>query len=376
MAVSTHFPLYFFTLIFLVTFVITENLLVIASEQNKESEYLQLLERIKTEIEENSSIQNGGINIDPEISTELREWIAGVTKLCISGKVSSVFEELEPPREIIELINYIDNSGTRRKDQEKEIDVLKANIILDTIYDTVDRDLPYFRSEEDFSPYAPRYSPLQTILSSIVIRSQQTIDTYLSTSICTTTNETFHRLADKSIFYNSLSSGLSSSILTHDSKNFGFGKKTNVFVDTISTLSIQIHMIKSVASLANLDTNDDTVRTLVYLCIASNGIKNPLTKTARELAMMTMQRMVPNIPTSALKIINKQISMKLIEKKEGEEEFVNWVSTIPFAGKLAMFVCDSMATYGVGKTAKYLFCPSEKIRTEDTSKSSPNNNEL
>ncbi|CAG8745028.1 17799_t:CDS:1, partial [Acaulospora morrowiae] len=329
--------LYFLALILLALFVMKKNLTVIASKQNKQSEYLQLLERIKAGFEEKPLVQDREINVDPKVSTQLKEWVMGVATLCVSGKASLVFEEFKPPNVVIELINYIENPDAHHKDQEKEANILKVNIILDTIYDAVNRDLPYFRSEEDFSPYAPHYAPLQTILSSIVIRSQQTVDAYLSSSICTTTNESFHKLTDRSIFYNSLSAGLSSSVLSHVSKNFGYEIKTNLLFDIISTLAIQIHMIKSIASLANLDTNDDAVRTLIYLCIASDGIKDSLARTAKDLALIIMQRMVSNIPTSTSKTIDKQISMKLITEKE-EEGIINQFSSIPFIGELFMFI--------------------------------------
>ncbi|CAG8828033.1 9821_t:CDS:2, partial [Dentiscutata erythropus] len=140
---------------------------------------------------------------------------------------------------------------------------------------SVDKEVPYFRSEEEFSPNAPRYAPLQIILDSLAIRSTQVVDTYLSSSACTTNNETFHKFADRSIFYNSLSAGLSSTVLNHASKT-------------------------------NLDTNDDAVRALIYLCIASDGVKNSMTETTKEFAKALMQKLISNIHDSTLAAINKR----------------------------------------------------------------------
>ncbi|CAG8720676.1 7767_t:CDS:1, partial [Scutellospora calospora] len=175
-------------------------------------------------------------------------------------------------------------------------------------------EVPYFHTEEAFAPYAPRYAPLQTILNSVAIRSTQVIDMYLSSSTCSTNNETFHRFTDRSIFYNSLSAGLSSTILNNISENLEKDIKVKILINIMCTLAIQIHMVKSIASLANLDTNDDVVRVLIYLCIASDGVKNSMTETTKEFAKALMQNLISNINDSTLEAINKRIAMKLFTK--------------------------------------------------------------
>ncbi|RHZ75380.1 hypothetical protein Glove_214g38 [Diversispora epigaea] len=361
---------------------------VLAELDDKQNEYLQLLEKIITEIED-KPIRDGGVIIDHKDYTELKEWATGVSKLCIRGNTSMVYDELEPRRIIVELANRIEISSTLHKDQfkekseytygslEREIDILRSNIILDAIYDNVDKGLPYFRTEEEFTPYAPRYAPLQTILSAMVIRSKQTVDKYLSSSTCSTNNKSYHRFADRSIFYNSLSAGLSSLVLSQVSKNFKFDFKTNLFVDVISTLAIQIHMVKSIASLGNLNVNDDSVRTLIYLCIASDEIKGSITEKAKKLTIITMEKIISNIPKSVLKTINKHLAIKLIsETARIKIPFYLLTSKFPFIGELNKFVHDSMSSYRIGKTTKYILCPiDEKIdQNQDISKSSLSHN--
>lgn len=363
-----------------------------AELDNKQNEYLQLLEKIITETEDRP-IRDGGVNIDHRERTELKEWATGVAKLCIRGNTSMVYDAWEPPRIIVELANRLEILGTPRKDHSKkeseysyeplgrELDILKANIILDAIYDNVDKDIPYFRTEDEFTPYAPRYAPLLTILSAAIIRSKQTADKYLAPSTCTTNNKSYHRYADRSIFYNSLSAGLSSLVLSQVSKNFRFDLKTDLFVDVISTLAIQIHMVKSIASLGNLDINDDSIRTLIYLCIASDEIKGSITEKAKKLSIITMEKIITNIPKSVLKTINKHLAIKLIiEAARIKGSFYLSNSKLPYISELKKFLHVSMASYRIGKTTKYILCPIDEAvdkNQDDASKSSlSHNNEL
>ncbi|CAI2186902.1 10037_t:CDS:2 [Funneliformis geosporum] len=326
------------------------------------------------------------IPIDSLTIKELNDWTKGIAQTCLRGKASLVYsvDELSLPesaKSLANLMRYkkkpsqISFQNNEEQPQffttaDKQIEIEKTLLILDNIYDSVG-EVPYFRTEEDFSPNVPRYAPLQTILSSFAIRSVQTVDNYILHSVCSTTNTSFHRYADRSIFYNSLSSGLSSAVIIHVSR----GLKTDVLIDIISTLAIQLHMVKSIASLAGLDTDDDAVRTLIYLCIVSDGVKSSISGTAKELAMIIMRKMVVDqIPTSALRSINKRVAMKLLSKEVGGKGLINFASLIPFVGELVTFINDSLATYAIGQVSKYVFCPmdeSSETKHDDDSPSSP-----
>ncbi|GET02242.1 hypothetical protein GLOIN_2v1578255 [Rhizophagus clarus] len=191
------------------------------------------------------------IHIDSLTTQELVDWTKGIAEKCLQGKASSVhsIDELTPPesaKSLASQIRYKNRpSHTSLEEQQtfytttdKQIEIEKTLLILDKIYDSVEV-VPYFRTEEDFSPNAPNYAPFQTILSSIAIRSVQSVDNYILPSFCSTTNTSYHKHADRSIFYNSLSAGLSSAVIAHVSK----GLKTDVLIDVISTLALQIHMM-------------------------------------------------------------------------------------------------------------------------------------
>ncbi|CAB4404861.1 unnamed protein product [Rhizophagus irregularis] len=319
------------------------------------------------------------INIDNLTTQELTDWAKGIAQKCLQGKASSVhsIDELTPPESAKSLASQMKYKNkpshasleeqTFYTTADKQIEIEKTLLILDKIYDSVEV-VPYFRAEEDFSPNAPNYAPLQTILSSIAIRSVQSFDNYILPSICSTTNTSFHRLADRTIFYNSLSAGLSSAVISHVSK----GLKIDVLIDIISTLALQLHMVKSIASLAGLDINDDAVRTLIYLCIVSDGIKSSITGTAKELAIIIMRKMVVDkIPKSALKSINKRVAMKLLSKEVGDKGIINFALLIPFVGELVTFVSDSLATYSIGQVAKYVFCPMDDQNEKENTDSPP-----
>ncbi|CAG8541425.1 8952_t:CDS:1 [Cetraspora pellucida] len=363
--------------------IIAFGIIKVTTESHKEFNITQLLEIVQTEFDIN--IVNEGVKRYFTGNKELHElhvWSSSIAKDCIGGNASHVYENLEKknieiPDNAIKLASHIkipdgqeDISGQYiYTASEKQVDIRSANTILDSIYESIDKEVPYFHTEEEFSPYAPRYAPLQIILDSVAIRSTQVVDTYLSSISCTTNNESFHKFADRTIFYNSLSAGLSSAVLNHVSKNTDM--KFNILINIMSTVALQIHMVKSIASLANLDTNDDAVRTLIYLCIASDGVKNSMTETTKEFAKTIMLKMISNINESTLAAINKRVAMKLFTKVAENKGIVNFVSVIPFVGESVTLVSDSLTTYSIGKIAKYVFCPFDDDSQDAAKLSSP-----
>ncbi|KAG9285715.1 hypothetical protein G9A89_002282 [Geosiphon pyriformis] len=318
-------------------------------------------------------------NLDAiEDSKALRQWGENLAKAAVKGKVQHILKNHPPPSVAKSVVNHIlGNPGKRTRHRtpsppsksfraasntmtEKKTDILKALLLLDSIYDSVS-EIPYFRTEEAFEPNAPRSPAVEVIVTSLVIRGKQTFDNFIDATssttgtACSSTNKTYHNQSDRSIFYNSLSAGLSSGILTRLSKNSNIDFKTNILIDVMSTLAIQIHMVKSIASLAGLDTDDDAVRTMIYLCIASDSVKSLMAQAARDLAIISMRRMVGKIPSSALAAINKRVAMKLITK--GKIGLVSLASLVPLIGDLIIFIADGMSTYGIGKVAKFVFCP-------------------
>ncbi|CAG8439491.1 1798_t:CDS:1 [Ambispora gerdemannii] len=350
-------------------------------------------------ISEESFLDSFEVNLDSiEGVTTLRDWGENIAKTAVSGKIKIVKDS--PPPSVVQNLaahleldnaplkgtnnenNFKTTKNTAISSTEKQVEALKAMLLLDSIYDSV-TEIPYFRSEEVYEPFAPRSAPVEAIFTSLAIRSRQTADKLLddivtvtatTTTTCFTTNVTYYHKSDRTIFYNSLSAGLSSSVLNHVSKSAGIDTKTNILIDVMSALAIQVHMVKSIASLAGLDTNDDAVRTMVYLCVVADGAKSSTAQIARDLATIVMRRMVNNIPNSALTAINKRVAIKLITKK-GSKGVFKLARLVPLVGEIITFLSDAMSTYGIGKVAKYVFCPMSP-ESESTSPPSQKKDEL
>ncbi|CAG8470537.1 260_t:CDS:2 [Ambispora leptoticha] len=330
------------------------------------------------------------VNLDSiEGVATLRDWGENIAKTVVSGKIQLARENPPPPilQSLVtqlglnppskDLNNEEVSKLTASSSTERQVEALKAMLLLDSIYDSV-TEIPYFRSEETYEPFAPRSAPVEAIVTSVAIRSRQTADKILddiitvtstTTTTCNTANETYCYKSDRTIFYNSLSAGLSSAVLNHVSKSTGIDAKTHVLVDVMSALAIQVHMVKSIASLAGLDTNDDAVRTMVYLCVASNSAKSSTAQIARDLATIMMRRMVTSIPNTALAAVNKRVAIKLITKK-GTKGVFKLARLVPLVGELITFISDAMSTYGIGKVAKYVFCPMSPLPNEKSPPSS------
>ncbi|CAJ0823983.1 17769_t:CDS:2 [Entrophospora sp. SA101] len=145
------------------------------------------------------------INIDKNEISAIRNFSESLAKLSIRGEIGKLYELTVPQNR---------NKKKYNKLQVKQINSMRALHLIDSIYESVDKEVPYFYTEKQFSLYVPRFSPLITLFHIISIRINQIIDKFsiFSWIQCSSFNETFHNYIDRSIFYNSLSSGLTSSI--------------------------------------------------------------------------------------------------------------------------------------------------------------------
>jgi hypothetical protein len=127
----------------------------------------------------------------------------------------------------------------------------------------------------------------------------------------------------------------------------------------VSRLSIQLHMLQSIAKAAHLDPTDDAVKTMIYLCTLGDEATTTLSQTAKQIGEAVGSKLPNVIPRKVLDSINRKVANELIERSVKEENgnVVKLGQKIPGFRNIFDFVVDASSTWSIGKVAKIAFCP-------------------
>lgn len=121
-----------------------------------------------------------------------------------------------------------------------------------------------------------------------------------------------------------------------------------------SVLYIQLRMIAAIAYLGGYDPKDDTVQTMVYLCLvgeaATEVIKQVGIKVGNRIALNALKK----LPGKVLTKINQKVGMRLLTKF-GTKGAINLVQVVPIAGGLVGAGIDIISTQQIAKQATKMF---------------------
>ncbi|MDU1912616.1 EcsC family protein [Fusobacterium sp.] len=127
-------------------------------------------------------------------------------------------------------------------------------------------------------------------------------------------------------------------------------------VNLTSVLYIQMRMIAGVAYAAGYDINDDTTKTLVYLCLAGSGAGEIIKSTGIKVATMSAKRFVQTkVSGETLKQINKKIGFMLLTKAGTKRGAISLIKVVPIAGGIVGGTFDALATKAIAKIAMSRF---------------------
>lgn len=117
---------------------------------------------------------------------------------------------------------------------------------------------------------------------------------------------------------------------------------------------IQARMSAAIAIIYGNDIEDDRVRTLVFLSIIGDSVKEFLKQAGITLGSKLTEQIIKKIPGRILIEINKKAGFRLITKA-GQKGVFNLIKAVPIAGGIAGGSIDAASCYSVGKAAKCLF---------------------
>ena len=119
-------------------------------------------------------------------------------------------------------------------------------------------------------------------------------------------------------------------------------------------LFIQLRLIGSIAHMCGHDPKTDQVKTLLYMCMAGNGMQKIATSVGIDISKKMALSGIKTIPGKALIEINKKVGFRLFTKF-GQKGAINLGKMVPLAGGAVGAAVDGSSTYSVGKAAKRLF---------------------
>ena len=119
-------------------------------------------------------------------------------------------------------------------------------------------------------------------------------------------------------------------------------------------LFIQLRLIGSIAHMCGHDPKTDQVKTVLYMCMAGNGMQKIATSVGIDISKKMALSGIKTIPGKALIEINKKVGFRLFTKF-GQKGAINLGKMVPLAGGAVGAAVDGSSTYSVGKAAKRLF---------------------
>ena len=124
--------------------------------------------------------------------------------------------------------------------------------------------------------------------------------------------------------------------------------------DLASTLFIQIRMIAAIAIMNGYDAKDDRVKSLIYVCLVANSVKDAIEQFGIKLGEKFATVAVGKISSKALQAINQKVGYRLFTKF-GEKGLINIGKGIPLVGGFINAGLDVVATSTIAKVSKKTF---------------------
>lgn len=185
-------------------------------------------------------------------------------------------------------------------------------------------------------------------------------------AVCETTDTVYLKGVEDVVYYSSLTHGLAGGALISapaDSPLQSLDLKA--IVGAVGKLAIEIQMAQSVARLAELNPSDLQVRALTYLALTADSPTSPSAQNARDIHNLIDRGMANEIPESVLRAMIDQAALVLVTKGAGEAgERPSVFEGIPVVRNLFAFSSDVLSANNLGDVLKYVFCPDSNQATE------------
>lgn len=122
-----------------------------------------------------------------------------------------------------------------------------------------------------------------------------------------------------------------------------------------SVLYVQLRMIAAIAYMGGYNVRDDQVKTLAFMCVCGNGIKDILKDVGINLGTKVATGVIEKYVTrDMLKKITQAVGRQIITKA-GSRGVINLTKMVPVVGGIIGATIDGFSTNTIGNVAKDMF---------------------
>lgn len=121
-----------------------------------------------------------------------------------------------------------------------------------------------------------------------------------------------------------------------------------------SVIYVQMRMIAAVAYIGGYDIKEDSVKSLVYMCLTGNAAVEIAKEVGIKIGTKLTQSAIQKISFETIKRINQAVGFRLITKF-GQKGIVNLGKAVPLIGGVIGGGVDLASTKVIGKISKEVF---------------------
>lgn len=124
--------------------------------------------------------------------------------------------------------------------------------------------------------------------------------------------------------------------------------------DITTGVYVNMRMIAAIAHLGGYNVKDDKVKTLVYICLTGETLKDTLKDFGINVGVKFAQNFMNKIPGKLLTKINHRIGFRFVTKF-GTKGSINLIKIVPVVGGIIGGSMNALATKTFGRVAKNIF---------------------
>ncbi len=132
-----------------------------------------------------------------------------------------------------------------------------------------------------------------------------------------------------------------------------------------SVIYVQMRMIAAIAYMGGHDLKDDSVKSLVFICLTGNAAADILKEVGIKIGTKLTKSVIQKISAATITKINQKVGFRLLTKF-GEKGVINLGKAIPVVGGIIGGGMDLASTKVIGSTSKRMFfIPDEELDYEE-----------
>lgn len=127
-----------------------------------------------------------------------------------------------------------------------------------------------------------------------------------------------------------------------------------------SVMYLQMRMIAAIAAINGKNIRDDKVKTMIYICLAGNAVKDVLKDVGISVANKVALNAIKSISGETIKRINQAVGLRLLTKA-GSTGVLNLTKMVPILGGVIGGTFDAVTTNSIGNVARDAFVDETQV---------------